>query len=158
MIRWNTTTTTLFTFALALGACDREEPAAPRSLEVAGGDECGGFLGLECPAGQVCADDPSDDCDPDRGGADCPGICEDTHACGGFLGLQCPEDLACIDDPGDDCHPDLGGDDCIGICVPHCAGFLGLGCPDGSTCVDDPGDDCYPTKGGADCTGICIPD
>lgn len=36
---------------------------------------CGGFAGLECPDGEVCVDDPSDACDPDMGGADCPGIC-----------------------------------------------------------------------------------
>ena len=27
------------------------------------------------PEGFECIDDPSDDCDPDAGGADCPGIC-----------------------------------------------------------------------------------
>jgi hypothetical protein len=36
---------------------------------------CGGFAGLACPAGQKCVDDPSDACDPNKGGADCPGIC-----------------------------------------------------------------------------------
>lgn len=36
---------------------------------------CGGFAGFECPRGMVCVDDPSDDCDPNRGGADCIGIC-----------------------------------------------------------------------------------
>ena len=36
---------------------------------------CGGFAGFECPEGYQCVDDPSDDCDPRRGGADCIGIC-----------------------------------------------------------------------------------
>ena len=36
---------------------------------------CDGFAGLACPDGYVCVDDPTDDCDPDRGGADCAGIC-----------------------------------------------------------------------------------
>ena len=36
---------------------------------------CGGFAGLLCPDGMVCVDDPSDDCDPRRGGSDCIGIC-----------------------------------------------------------------------------------
>jgi hypothetical protein len=36
---------------------------------------CGGFAGLECPGGGTCVDDPSDDCDPMHGGADCGGIC-----------------------------------------------------------------------------------
>ena len=37
---------------------------------------CGGFAGLLCPDGYSCVDDPSDRCDPDNGGADCPGICK----------------------------------------------------------------------------------
>jgi hypothetical protein len=37
--------------------------------------QCGGFAGLVCPRGMSCVDDPADDCDPDRGGADCMGIC-----------------------------------------------------------------------------------
>ena len=36
---------------------------------------CGGFAGLLCPEGLICVDDPSDDCDPARGGADCIGVC-----------------------------------------------------------------------------------
>jgi hypothetical protein len=36
---------------------------------------CGGFAGLVCPDKLVCVDDPSDDCNPDKGGADCMGIC-----------------------------------------------------------------------------------
>jgi hypothetical protein len=36
---------------------------------------CGGIAGFPCPAGKKCVDDPSDDCDPARGGADCGGIC-----------------------------------------------------------------------------------
>jgi len=36
---------------------------------------CGGIAGILCPEGKVCIDDPDDDCDPDKGGADCPGIC-----------------------------------------------------------------------------------
>ncbi|PTN13000.1 Kazal-type serine protease inhibitor domain protein [Nitrosomonas aestuarii] len=36
---------------------------------------CGGIAGFLCPDGMKCIDDPSDDCDPTQGGADCPGIC-----------------------------------------------------------------------------------
>ena len=36
---------------------------------------CGGFLGIGCPAGQRCVDDPRDDCDPHGGGSDCEGLC-----------------------------------------------------------------------------------
>lgn len=36
---------------------------------------CGGIAGFPCPAGMKCVDDPSDDCDPTKGDADCAGIC-----------------------------------------------------------------------------------
>ena len=36
---------------------------------------CGGITGIQCPAGMICVDDPNDTCDPNAGGADCPGIC-----------------------------------------------------------------------------------
>ncbi len=39
------------------------------------GGFCGGFAGIECPEGQVCVDDETDDCDPAMGGADCAGVC-----------------------------------------------------------------------------------
>ncbi|WNG39940.1 hypothetical protein F0U61_44360 [Archangium violaceum] len=42
---------------------------------------CGGFAGTPCPKGQLCVDDPSDDCDPERGGADCIGICVKESEC-----------------------------------------------------------------------------
>ncbi|MGH8532550.1 MAG: Kazal-type serine protease inhibitor family protein [Gammaproteobacteria bacterium] len=48
-----------------VGECEAEKPLA-----------CGGIAGTKCPDGQVCIDDPADDCDPARGGADCPGICK----------------------------------------------------------------------------------
>lgn len=41
---------------------------------------CGGFAGTACPEGFECVDDPSDDCDPNNGGADCMGLCEE-RAC-----------------------------------------------------------------------------
>ena len=36
---------------------------------------CGGFIGIACPSGLRCIDDPRDSCDPKKGGADCGGIC-----------------------------------------------------------------------------------
>lgn len=65
-----------------------------------GGDFCGGIAGFPCPEGQGCVDDPSDDCDPEMGGADCGGVC--VEACGDVLcgiGLEC-------------CNPVMG------ICTP----------------------------------------
>ena len=50
----------------AIADCGINETAPPA---------CGGFIGLECPDDLLCIDDPSDRCDPRRGGADCPGIC-----------------------------------------------------------------------------------
>jgi Kazal-type serine protease inhibitor-like protein len=81
---------------------------------------CGGIAGIPCPDGQSCVDDPSDDCDPNKGGADCGGICIPSPAgefCGGIAGIPCPDGQTCIDNPGDDCDPKHGGADCGGICV-----------------------------------------
>ncbi|MBA4142102.1 MAG: proteinase inhibitor [Nitrosospira sp.] len=47
------------------GDCRTSEPQA-----------CGGIAGIQCPQGSACVDDPADDCDPEAGGADCPGICQ----------------------------------------------------------------------------------
>jgi len=47
---------------------------APEQLPDAG-IQCGGFAGTPCPGGLTCVDDPTDDCDPMMGGADCIGIC-----------------------------------------------------------------------------------
>ena len=43
-------------------------PDAPRLF-------CGGIAGIPCPGAGKCVDDPSDGCDPTKGGADCGGIC-----------------------------------------------------------------------------------
>ena len=108
------------TLGLALvTACDHED-ITPRQGELIDPIACGGFGGLECPDGLTCVDDPADDCDPNKGGADCSGICQDTGPtyCGGFGGLECPDGLTCVDDPADDCDPNKGGADCIGVCEP----------------------------------------
>ncbi|EAA31402.1 hypothetical protein GE21DRAFT_6997 [Neurospora crassa] len=79
---------------------------------------CGGFAAIPCAdAKQICVDDPRDDCDPKKGGADCGGVCIEPLVCGGFLGTLCPKGLTCVDDPRDDCDPENGGADCGGICV-----------------------------------------
>jgi hypothetical protein len=100
-----------------------EAAAAGVSVESTGECEpaptlCGGIAGIPCPNGQTCVDDPSDDCDPDRGGADCGGVCVEGPAfCGGIAGFPCPDGQECVDDPSDDCDPNRGGADCGGICV-----------------------------------------
>jgi hypothetical protein len=56
----------LVMFALA---CSDDGPTGDSQL-------CGGVAELQCPAGLACIDDPTDDCDPNTGGVDCPGVCE----------------------------------------------------------------------------------
>ncbi|MBK7857628.1 MAG: hypothetical protein IPJ65_03160 [Archangiaceae bacterium] len=83
--------------------------------------QCGGFAGLPCPGDLDCADDPTDNCDPAHGGADCIGRCvlhKGASQCGGIAGLPCPGTLRCLDIPNDSCDPNNGGADCGGICVP----------------------------------------
>lgn len=36
---------------------------------------CGGIAAFPCPESMKCVDDPADNCDPAKGGADCSGIC-----------------------------------------------------------------------------------
>jgi hypothetical protein len=33
-------------------------------------------MGKPCPAGMACVDKPGDGCDPDKGDADCLGVCQ----------------------------------------------------------------------------------
>lgn len=56
---------------------------APSTCEVIDGEAacvpvgpfCGGIAGFACPGAGVCVDVPGDGCDPERGGADCGGVC-----------------------------------------------------------------------------------
>lgn len=41
---------------------------------------CGGIAGIQCKNGKACVDNPSDNCDPKNGGADCSGICVETSS------------------------------------------------------------------------------
>ncbi|HEX5748652.1 MAG TPA: hypothetical protein VFZ09_20600 [Archangium sp.] len=64
--------------ALGGAACTSTADAGQEAGLQAGevqGDFCGGIAGIPCAEGYACVDDPRDDCDPDRGGADCGGIC-----------------------------------------------------------------------------------
>ena len=53
--------------------------AAPTLQAAPGGQPCGGIAGIPCPEGFVCKDVPGDGCNPNRGGADCPGVCRPAH-------------------------------------------------------------------------------
>jgi hypothetical protein len=80
---------------------------------------CGGIASIPCyRRAEICVDDPRDTCNPERGGADCPGICVPYKMCGGFGGFPCDKNEECIDDPTDDCEPHNGGADCPGVCRP----------------------------------------
>jgi len=52
-----------------------EPTAASESSVAVLYEKCGGFAGFRCSEGLMCIDDPSDECDPKNGGADCIGIC-----------------------------------------------------------------------------------
>jgi len=75
-----------------------------------GGDFCGGIAGIPCPDGNSCVDDPSDDCDPRTGGADCGGICvPGTNPCAATL---CPVQTECVVRDGEAVCVPLGGERC----------------------------------------------
>jgi hypothetical protein len=119
---------------------------------------CGGFLGLSCPPGLDCIDDPSDGCDPLHFGHDCSGLClaPSGASCGSFCNgpdaLTCPQGLACAEEP---VNP---GSDPLAPCVPPipCSGFGTFSCPNpGHICWDDPTDDC-DSASNPSCPGRCI--
>ncbi|MBI4509231.1 MAG: protease complex subunit PrcB family protein [Deltaproteobacteria bacterium] len=63
------------------------------------GPFCGGIAGFPCPGLGTCVDDPTDDCDPRRGGADCGGVCECTalaKCVEGHFWDSSPEVCACV--------------------------------------------------------------
>lgn len=61
--------------ACPLTFCDRATHQCRLVFQVCPATACGGIAGALCPFGQQCIDDPRDGCDPDRGGADCDGLC-----------------------------------------------------------------------------------
>ena len=83
---------TLLSSALLAGLLACTQSQAPSPDDPAAGDSgakpddssepaptCGGLAGTACPDGLTCVDDPSDDCDPARGGADCLGVCSEAE-------------------------------------------------------------------------------
>ena len=77
---------TIFNDDPAVCACEPAEPPAKVF--------CGGIAGIQCPGAGMCVDDPSDDCDPNNGGADCGGMCD----CSGISAL-CIAPLIFNNDP-----------------------------------------------------------
>jgi hypothetical protein len=151
----------LSTSALAFAACQSETAPLPDQSAVdALGDEpplifCGGFLGLQCSEGYACKDDPRDDCDPHRGGADCNGLCVDDGlactipgrkyvatspaACAAIRFYCQPGLTAFFDECGCGCEPPRRGTTCGGnlcganeyCCNPSC----GICAPKGGACI-----------------------
>lgn len=74
---------------------DASSDASPDASPGTASVRCGGFAGLPCPGGGRCVDDPSDDCDPANGGADCIGMC------------VCVETVLCTQDKVFDGAPDV---------------------------------------------------
>jgi hypothetical protein len=88
---------------------------------------CGGFAGIPCPGAAECVDDPSDDCDPEQGGADCGGLCECNS-----IGL-------CIDGYRWDSSPNVCD------CVPTYDPCIAALCPTGTNCISVSGEPvCVP--------------
>ncbi len=75
---------------------------------VPNGTFCGGIAGFVCAGEGECVDDPTDDCDPNMGGADCGGLCV-CNAIGlcvdGFVWDESPEVCGCVPVDGGDVNP-----------------------------------------------------
>lgn len=85
---------------------------------------CGGPGAIPCPGGMRCIDNPTDNCDPEKDGINCPGLCaagvsvsKAKQSCGGTTSITCPAGMACVDDTADNCDPAKGGIDCVGMCA-----------------------------------------
>lgn len=75
---------------------------------VANGPFCGGIAAFPCPGAGLCVDDPTDECDPNMGGADCGGVCACTSiglCVDGFVWDESPEVCGCVPVGGADVHP-----------------------------------------------------
>lgn len=126
---------------------------------------CGGFAGTACADGFVCNDDPSDECDPNAGGADCPGVCEWEQSPQCRTEADCPQIMAMCamcSDGSYACPTTYCKEGQCGVSMdacpetPRCGGIAGFECKPGYACIDDPADECDPANGGADCGGICV--
>lgn len=110
---------------LGTGCRNTAEARNPPANQGMPGGFCGGIAAIQCPEGYVCVDDPSDDCDPNHGGADCGGLCQ-----------KAPDKPAC--DQPDRTYVSRDPDRCAAIrfvCDPGKAPFF-----------DDCGCGCEPSK------------
>lgn len=114
---------------VAVCVSDTKPPAAPA---------CGGIAGKPCPGMGNCADDPSDSCDPEKGGADCGGIC------------TCLQNALCVKGLKFDSSPS------VCACVPEkpvCGPVCGIYCTFGNVLDSQgcPTCECNKPKPGATC-------
>lgn len=171
-----------------ISACDPSPPQGCSEGGVGGGPACppkqfcGGIAAIACPGAGTCVDDPSDNCNPDKGGADCGGVCEcnaQALCTEGYEFDDSPAVCGCVPIVTDPCAAVRcrGGYHCEAVegkasCVPDvnpCAAVL---CEAGSNCVVQNGQaQCVPattvTCGSVMCAagqvccnsscGICTP-
>jgi len=116
-VRWSAGwgTLVLSTVALStvslLGGCSHGPKPTPD------GPFCGGIAGFPCAGAGECIDDPSDDCDPRNGGADCGGIC------------ICPVEGVCVEGSVWDSSPDV----CACVAEGQCGNTV---CAEGMVCCN----------------------
>jgi hypothetical protein len=125
---------------------------------------CGGFAGLACPGAGKCVDDPSDSCDPTKGGADCGGICSclPIPCPGAAMFDGSPKVCTCVPTGNGGTGGGGGGGGTGGAGVPatlkegeSCGGFRPANsptCAAGLLCQEQAGALC----GAADAPGICV--
>lgn len=96
---------------------------------------CGGIIGEPCPGAGTCIDDPRDDCDPDRGGADCGGlcVCQAIALCiEGYVWDGSPGVCSCVRAP--DTSTPCGANEC-GPGTYCCNASCGICAPEGGACI-----------------------
>lgn len=145
---------------LAGGACISATPPPDHGGgDAPGGQLCGGLAGIECPPGLECRDDPADACDPNRGGADCGGLC--VPSTGSRFQCDGPSRQYASRDPDICtrirflCDPGFTTffDDCGCGCEPHSARPCGeVTCDRGEYCCNLGCGICAPM--GATCLGM----
>ena len=133
------------------GVCTQQacEPAPGEGNPAPKPPFCGGIGGFPCKGGSRCVDDPSDDCDPRRGGADCGGICvcEGLARCRvGYRFDKSPEVCACVPIPEEPPPQPEPGVQCGKVTCAAGQECCNASC---STCVE---------KGGACTQQVCEPE
>jgi len=158
--------------ALSAARHPGRRPKPPADDPAPSGPFCGGIAGIQCPGAGRCTDNPNDGCDPQRGGADCGGlcVCDALAKCAaGNVFDSSPDVCSCVPDPAADpcaavrcaAGTHCEAPDGKAVCTPDvptgpfCGGFAGFACPGFGECVDNPNDGCDPNNGGADCGGNC---